>query len=106
MDVPAHPSDLGMTTWFTTATGDDLDDTLESATHQALTKFCERHLSDLTGTTIVLFPVQNEDNTGFSVSSGVDVRGDWCFTREDTHLDSTLFHQDMPLNSTSSIQVG
>jgi hypothetical protein len=28
VDVPAHPSDPGMTAWFTTATSDDLDDTL------------------------------------------------------------------------------
>jgi hypothetical protein len=35
MDVLTHPSDLGMMTWFTTTTGDDLDDTLERATHQA-----------------------------------------------------------------------
>jgi hypothetical protein len=31
MDVPAHPSDPGMTAWVTTATGDDLNDTLERA---------------------------------------------------------------------------
>jgi hypothetical protein len=37
MDVPAHPSDQGMRAWFTTATDDDLDDTLESAAHRALT---------------------------------------------------------------------
>jgi hypothetical protein len=35
MDVPAHPSDSGMTAWFTTAIGDDLDDTFERAAHQA-----------------------------------------------------------------------
>jgi hypothetical protein len=40
MDVPAHPSDPGMTAWFTTTTGDDLDDTLDRATHQALMEFC------------------------------------------------------------------
>jgi hypothetical protein len=37
VDILAHPSDLGMTAWFTTATGDDLDDTLERAAHHALT---------------------------------------------------------------------
>jgi cell division protein FtsB len=46
-----------MTAWFTTATSDDLDDTLERAAHQALTVFFERHLSDLTGTAIAMFPV-------------------------------------------------
>jgi hypothetical protein len=30
-----------MTAWFTTAEGDDLDDTLERAAHQALMEFCE-----------------------------------------------------------------
>jgi cell division protein FtsB len=66
MDIPAHPSDPGMTTWFTMATGDDLDDTLERAAHQALTKFCECHLPGLAGTAIALFPVQNEGNTAWS----------------------------------------
>jgi hypothetical protein len=31
--VTAHPSDPGMTAWFTTATSDDLNDTLERAAH-------------------------------------------------------------------------
>jgi hypothetical protein len=57
MGIPAHPSDPGMTAWFTTATGDDLDDTLERAVHQALMEFCERHLSGLIGTSIALFPI-------------------------------------------------
>jgi hypothetical protein len=57
MDIPAHLSNLGMTAWFTTATGDDLYDTLERANHQALTEFYERHLSGLTSTAIALFPV-------------------------------------------------
>jgi hypothetical protein len=66
VDIPAHPSDLDMTAWFTTATGDDLDDTLERAAHQALTEFCDRHLPGLVGTDITLFPVQNEGNTTWS----------------------------------------
>jgi hypothetical protein len=33
VDVSAHPSDPGMTAWFTTAADDDLDDTLERAVH-------------------------------------------------------------------------
>jgi hypothetical protein len=39
MDIPAHPSDPGMTAWFTTARCDNLDDTLERAVHQALMEF-------------------------------------------------------------------
>jgi hypothetical protein len=35
MDIPAHPTNPTMTVWFTTARGDDLDDTLEMAVHQA-----------------------------------------------------------------------
>jgi hypothetical protein len=57
MGIPAHPSDPSMTAWFTTATGDDLDDTLERAAHQALIEFCERHLPGLVGTAITLFPI-------------------------------------------------
>jgi hypothetical protein len=63
VDIPAHLTDPTMTAWFTTARGDDLDDTLERAAHQALTEFCERHLPVLGDTTIVLLPVQNEGNT-------------------------------------------
>jgi hypothetical protein len=44
VDILAHPTDPTMAAWFTTARGDDLDDTLERAAHQALTEFCERHL--------------------------------------------------------------
>jgi hypothetical protein len=55
-----------MTTWFTTARGDDLDDTLERATHQALMEFCERHLLVLGDTTIALLPVRNEGNVVWS----------------------------------------
>jgi cell division protein FtsB len=55
-----------MMAWFTTATGDDLNDTLERTAHQSLTEFCERHLSGLASTAIALFPVQNEGNTVWS----------------------------------------
>jgi chromosome segregation ATPase len=52
-----------MTAWFTTARGDDLNDTLERAAHQALTEFCEHHLPVLGGTAIALLPVGNKGNT-------------------------------------------
>jgi hypothetical protein len=51
-----------MMAWFTTARGDDLDDTLKRAAHQALTEFCERHLPVLGDTAIALLPVRNEGN--------------------------------------------
>jgi hypothetical protein len=57
VDILAHPTDPNMT-----ARGDDLDDTLERAAHQALTEFCERHLPVLDDTFIALLPVQNEGN--------------------------------------------
>jgi hypothetical protein len=57
VDIPTHPSDPSMTAWFTMARCDKLDDTLERAAHQALMEFCERHLSGLDGTAIVLLPV-------------------------------------------------
>jgi hypothetical protein len=66
MDIPAHPSVPGMMPWFTMATGDDLDDTLERAAHKALTEFCECHLPGLADTAIALFPIQNEGNTAWS----------------------------------------
>jgi NADPH-dependent ferric siderophore reductase len=62
VDILAHPTDPTMTAWFTTARGDDLDGTLERAAHQALTEFCERHLSVLGDTSIALLPVWNEGN--------------------------------------------
>jgi hypothetical protein len=66
VDVTAHPSNLGMTAWFTTATGDDLNDTLERAAHQALTECSEHHLPGLSDTAIAMFPIQNESNTVWS----------------------------------------
>jgi hypothetical protein len=64
--IPAHPTDPTMTAWFTMAQGDDLNDTLERAAHQALMEFCERHLPVLSDTTIALLPVRNEGNAVWS----------------------------------------
>jgi hypothetical protein len=66
VDISTHPTDPAMMAWFTTARGDDLDDTLEKAAHQSLMKFCERHLSVLDGTAIALLIVQNEGNAVWS----------------------------------------
>jgi NADPH-dependent ferric siderophore reductase len=66
VDILAHPTDLTMTAWFTTARGDDLDDTLKRAAHQALTEFYEHHLPVLSDTTMALLPVRNEGNTVWS----------------------------------------
>jgi hypothetical protein len=62
VDILAHPTNVTITAWFTTAQGDDLNDTLERAAHRALTEFCERHLPVLSDTAIALLPVQNEGN--------------------------------------------
>jgi hypothetical protein len=56
VDIPAHPSDPGMTAWFTMATGDDLDDTLERVAPQTLMEFCEHHLPGLIGTSLPCSP--------------------------------------------------
>jgi hypothetical protein len=66
VDIQAHPTDLTMTAWFTIARGDDLDDTLERAAHQALMEFCERHLPVLSNTTIALLPIRYEGNAVWS----------------------------------------
>jgi hypothetical protein len=66
VDMPAHPTDPTMMAWCTTARGDDVDDTLERAAHQALTEFCERHHPVLGDTIIALLPVRNEGNTVWS----------------------------------------
>jgi hypothetical protein len=66
VDISAHPTNLTMMAWFTTAWGDDLDDTLERAAHQALTEFCEHHLPVFGDTAIALLPVQNEGNAVWS----------------------------------------
>jgi hypothetical protein len=55
-----------MTAWFTTATSNDLNDSLERSAHQTLTELCEHHLPGLAGTAIAMFPVQNEGNTVWS----------------------------------------
>jgi hypothetical protein len=66
VDILAHPTDSTMMAWFTTSQGDDLDDTLERAAHQALTEFCERHLPVLGDTAITLLPIRNEGNVVWS----------------------------------------
>jgi hypothetical protein len=63
MDILAHPTNPTMTACFTMARGNDLDDTLERAAHQALMEFCERHLPVLGDTAIALLPIQNEGYT-------------------------------------------
>jgi hypothetical protein len=61
VDILPHPTDPTMTAW-----GDDLDDTLERAAHQALTEFYEHHMPVLGDTAITLLPIQNEGNTVWS----------------------------------------
>jgi hypothetical protein len=60
--ILTHPTNPSMTAWVTTAEGDDLDNTLERAAHQALMEFCECHQSGLNGTAVALFPIWNEGN--------------------------------------------
>jgi hypothetical protein len=87
-----------MTVWFITATGDDLDDTLEWAAHQALMEFCERHLSGLDSTAVALFPIRNEGSVAWSehlVAVGAPERPTyhtgWAFTARYTqHVSSML----------------
>jgi hypothetical protein len=55
-----------MTAWFTMTRGDNLDDTLERAAHQALMEFCECHLLVLSDTAIALLPLRNEGNAVWS----------------------------------------
>jgi hypothetical protein len=66
VDILAYPTDPTMMAWFTMARGDDLDDTLERATHQALTEFYVRHLPVLGDTAIALLPNWNEGNAVWS----------------------------------------
>jgi hypothetical protein len=66
VDISAYPTDPTMTAWFTTARGDDLDDTLERAAHQARMEFYERHLPVLRDTAIALLPIRNEGNAVWS----------------------------------------
>jgi hypothetical protein len=66
VDIPAHPTDPTMMAWFTTARGDDLNDTLERAAHQALTDLCEHHLPVLGDTALALLPIWNEGNAVWS----------------------------------------
>jgi hypothetical protein len=66
VDILAHPTDPTMTAWFTTARGDDFDNTLKRAAHQALTEFYERRLPVLGDTAITLLPVRNEGSVVWS----------------------------------------
>jgi hypothetical protein len=62
VDIPTYPSDPSLTVRFTTATGDDLDDTLERAFHRALTEFCEHHLQCLIDAVVPLLPIRDVRN--------------------------------------------
>jgi hypothetical protein len=91
-----------MTAWFTTATSDDLNDTLERAANQALMVFCERHLLALAGTAITLFPIQNEGNTAWSehlAAVGDPERSayhaGWAFTARYAQHMSSMFQEVM-----------
>jgi hypothetical protein len=66
VDIPAHPTNVTMMAWFTTARSDDLDDTLKRVVHQRLMEFSESHLPVLGDTAIALLPIQNEGNTVWS----------------------------------------
>jgi hypothetical protein len=66
VNILAHPTDPAMMAWFTSARGDDINDTLERAAHQAFMEFYECHLSVLDDTTIALLPIQNESNAVWS----------------------------------------
>jgi hypothetical protein len=66
VDILAHPTDPTMMAWFIMTRGDDLDNTLGRATHQALTEFYERHLPVLGDTTIALLHVRNKGNAVWS----------------------------------------
>jgi hypothetical protein len=94
------PTDPTMTAWFTTARGDDLDDTPERVVHQALTKFCERQLLFLGDTAIALLPVQNEGNAVWSERVAVVVdpellthHAGWTLTTRYTQHVSSLLQE-------------
>jgi hypothetical protein len=100
VDIPAHPTDPTMTAWFTTARGDDLDDTIERAAHQALTEFCERHLPILGDTAIALLPVRKEGNpvwservTAISDPEFLTHHAGWTLTARYAQLVSSLLQE-------------
>jgi hypothetical protein len=100
VDIPAHPTNPTMTAWFTTARGDNLDDTLERAAHQSLTKFCECHLPVLGDTAIALLLVWNEGNAVWSehvtVVSDPEFpthHGGWALTARYTQHVSSLLQE-------------
>jgi hypothetical protein len=98
VDILTHSTDLTMKGWFTTARGDDFDDTLERAAHQALIEFYERHLSVLGDTAISLLPVRNEGNALWSECMAAVAnpklpthRAGWALTtRYSQHVSSLL----------------
>jgi hypothetical protein len=66
VNIPTHPSDPSLMAWFTMAIGDDLDDTLERASHRAVIEYYERHLSGLNSTVVALFPIWDMGNREWS----------------------------------------
>jgi hypothetical protein len=63
---PGSPLRPGHDDLVTTARGDDLNDSMERATHQVLMEFCEHHLPGLDSTAIALLPVWNEGSAMWS----------------------------------------
>jgi septal ring factor EnvC (AmiA/AmiB activator) len=89
-----------MMAWFTTAIGDDLNNNLERAAHQALPEFCECHLLGLASTAIALFPIQNEGTTAWSerLAAVGDLERSayhmgWAFTACYTQHMSSMFQE-------------
>jgi hypothetical protein len=62
VDILLNAKQSSWMAWSTSATGHDMSDTLEMVAHQALTMFCEQHLTDTADTPIALFPIRNPDD--------------------------------------------
>jgi hypothetical protein len=100
VDIPTHPSDLSLTAWFTTATGDDFDDTRERATHRALMEFCESHLSGLDDTANAFLPIWDLGNSAWSecLATACDLmlptyHTGWAFMQRYTRHVSSLLQE-------------
>jgi hypothetical protein len=62
VDVPSHPVFPDGSPWSTWAIGADMSDTMEKATHMALTALCSQNLAATAGTPISLYPIYDRSD--------------------------------------------
>jgi hypothetical protein len=62
VDIPSHPVFPDGSPWSTWVIRNDMDDSMEKATHVVLIALCSQNLSDIAGIPILLYPVEDHSD--------------------------------------------